>query len=236
MLTLQKQLSKSYQPPNITFLPHASQSSVCRQPGKLHAYSWLTFQDSLTVSFKCHGTLKPCIYEFLLLREWCSLFRIMFYHNVLLLSSCYASSNTYTRRESALAFPPPAFSRSCMLLTIYFFSSSLFVGLRGFFFCKLHRITGAEKNLQPFLRCCLRLASLPRGVAGWDTGSCPQPAPRRGVGSLAAVQAGTPLSSNFPCRNSARCRQPDKAALTLIEIFSRVMLEHQSNQQRSGRI
>lgn len=152
-----------------------SQSSLWRQPGKLHAYSWLTFQESFTVSFKCHRTLKPCIYEFLLVREWCSLFRIMFYHNALLLSSCCASSNTYIGRESALAFPPPAFSHSCMLLTFFF--SFFFVCWFGRGFFASFRESQDGRKVQPFMRRCLKLASVPRGVAGWDARSCPQPAP-----------------------------------------------------------
>lgn len=157
----------------------------------------------------------------------------MFYHNALLLSSCCASSNTYIGRESALAFPPPAFSHSCMLLTFFFLLLLCLLVWEGVF-CKLQRITGWEKSAaihETLLKTRLRA----EGCCGLGRWVLP-PARSRGAGCLAAVQAGTSLSSNFPCRNSARCRQPDKAALTLIEIFSLVMLEHQSNQQRSGRI
>lgn len=40
-----------------------------------------------------------------------------------------------------------------------------------------HRIGKKKKPLQPFIRCCLRHESLRNGVPGWDTRSCPQPAP-----------------------------------------------------------
>lgn len=68
----------------------------------------------------------------------------MFYHNVLLLSSCCAFSNTYTRGESALAFSPSPFSHSCVLLTLFFFCVC-WVFLGGVF-CKIQKITGWEKT------------------------------------------------------------------------------------------
>lgn len=158
----------------------------------------------------------------------------MFYHNVLLLSSCCASSNTYTREESALAFPPPLLSHSCVLLIFFFFFfvfwSGVLEDLFGVFLQGLENHRRGENCSRSFI------GSPPGGAPAGTLGPAPSPLPPRCAGSLAAVQAAASLRPNFQGRNSAPCRQPDNAALTLIEIFSLVMLEHQSNQQRSRRI
>lgn len=97
-----------------------------------------------------------------------------------------------------------------------------------------HRIGKKKKNQKQNPAAIHKMLFKTRIPPEWCSGlghSLLPPARSRGAGSLAAVQAGSSLRSNFPCRNSARRRQPDKAALTLIEIFSLVMLEHQSSQQ-----
>lgn len=170
----------------------------------------------------------------------------MFYHNVLLLSSCCASSNTYTRGESALAFPPPLLSHSCVLRIFFFSSSSLFVGL-GFwggggggwvFLQGLENHRRGENCSHSFIHSQEAAEHWGRSpeVLRLGRSVLPQPAPAalRGLPCCSAGCAS--LRPNFACRNPAPCRQPDNAALTLIEIFSLVMLKHQSNQQRSGRI
>lgn len=98
LLMLRKQLSRPHQPLRITLHTPVTALSLTTT-WKAACIFLLTFQKSLSVSFKYLRTLKPYVYKFLLAKEWHSLFRTKFYCDVLLLFSCGVSSNKCTKHK-----------------------------------------------------------------------------------------------------------------------------------------